>query len=178
MKKIKAILAIMIVMGVVSVNCSVAQANEGGLTVVSAGNRVVEELSEEEMLGMSLEMSQDINGEIVSEPMSSNVSYTPYRYSESFNFYYEGEWVARADAECIVWHYTDGKVHLYQRTIGVSRLAIYDAARIYGSIVNTDGSYSYTTGDRVHIYLDAGTWSYAVDFYVDANDGYFNCYEI
>jgi hypothetical protein len=110
--------------------------------------------------------------------MGTNASYTAYRYTDAFEFYFDGEWVARADVEATVWHYTDGKVHLYQRSISVSRLANYDAARIYGSIVNTDGSYSYTTGDRVHLYLDAGTWSYAIDFYVSNTEAYFSCYEV
>lgn len=178
MKKIRAILAVLIVMGMVMVKGSVAQAAENGVTVVPVGNRSVEVLAEEELAGLSLEMSPGIIGGTVNEPLASNSSYTAYRYSESFNFYFEGNWVARADAECIVWHYTDGKVHLYQRTIGVSRLTYYDAARVYGSIVNTDGSYSYTTGDRVHLYLDEGTCTYAIDFYVSATEGYFNCYRV
>ena len=178
MKKIKVILAVMIIMGIVVANSSVVQAAENGMTVVSAGNRTVEALSEEELLELSPELSYGEIGGSVSGPMATNASYTAYRYSESFNFYLEGDWIARADAECIVWHYTDGKVHLYQRTIGVSRLTHYDAARIYGSIVNTDGSYSYTTGDVVHIYGDMESWSYAIDFYVSNTEAYFDCYEV
>ena len=170
-------MAVLTIIGVFFCYGTVAHASEDGLTVVSAGNRVIVELSEDEMLEMSLEMSQNINGETVSEPMVSNTSYTPYRYSESFNFYYEGDWVARADAECVVWHYTDGKVHLYSRSIQLTKLVTIGGARIYGSIVNTDGSYSYTTGDTVYLYLDEGTWAYVIDFYVDATEGYFNCYQ-
>ncbi len=173
MKKWKCLLAILVAIGTVFVNCSVAEAADNEITVVQVG-RSVEVLTDEEMTDISLEF---IGGN-VNQPMTSNSSYTAYRYTDAFEFYLDGEWIARADVEAIVWHYTDGKVHLYSRTIGVSRLANYDAARIYGSIVNTDGSYSYTTGDRVHLYLDQGTWSYAIDFYVSNTEAYFTCYEV
>ncbi len=172
MKKI--VLAAFIIIGLVMINGSVAQAAENEISVVSAGNKKIEVLSDEELADLSLDMSSDVSGGTVNEPMASN--YTAYRYSETFNFYFEGDLIAWADAECIVWHYTDGKVHLYQRTIQLTKSVIISAARIYGSIVNTDGSYSYTTGDRVHLYLDEGTCSYAIDFYVSATEGYFNCY--
>ena len=177
MKKIRAILAMFIILGIVMGNVSVAQAAEAEMTVVSAGNRTVERLSEEELAGLSFEMSQELIGGTVSEPMASN-PYTAYRYSESFNYYLDGEWVARADAECIVWHYTDGKVHLYQRSIQLTKLVTIGGARVYGSIVNTDGSYSYTTGDRIHLYFYEGTISYAIDFYVSDTEGYFNSYRV
>jgi len=178
MKKIKAFIATVLVVGTVMGNSLVAQAAESGMTVVSAGNRRVEVLSEEELSDVSLEMSQGGLGGTLNEPMASNASYTAYRYSESFNFYYEGDWVARADAECIVWHYTDGKVHLYQRSIQLTKSVTISAARIYGSIVNTDGSYSYTTGDRIHLYFYEGLCTYALDFYVSGDDGYFDCYRV
>ncbi len=173
MKKWKCLLAILVVLGLVSVECSVAEAASDEVTVVQVG-RNVEILTDEELI----EISREIIGGSISQPMASNASYTAYRYTDAFEYYLDGEWIARADVEAIVWHYTDGKVHLYSRTIGVTRLSDYDAARIYGSIVNTDGSYSYTTGDRVHLYLDQGTWSFAIDFYVSATEGYFTCYEV
>ena len=173
MKKMKYLLGILVIIGLVSVNCSVAEAAENEMTVVQVG-RSVEVLTDEEMTDISME---SIGGN-VNQPMASDSSYTAYRYTDAFEFYLSGVKVARADVEAIVWHYTDGKVHLYQRSIGVSRLVNYDAARIYGSIVNTDGSYSYTTGDRVHIYGDMATWSYAIDFYVSNTEAYFSCYEV
>lgn len=178
MKKIKAVVTVFIILGMLMVNGSVAQAAESEMIVVSAGNRTIEVLSEEEVARMSLEISQEVIGGNISEPMSSDTSYTAYRYSESFNYYFEGNWVARADAECIVWHYTDGKVHLYQRSIQLTKSISIGAARIYGSIINTDGSCSYTLGDRVHLYLDEGTCTYAIDFYVSGDDGQFNCYRV
>jgi len=163
----------LIIVGSITMRQSIAEAAEDGMYIVPLGG-TTEVLTDEDFTMIS----QEVIGEDISLPMLSNSSYTAYRYTDAFDFYFDGQWVARADVECIVWHYTDGKVHLYSRTISVSRLTYYDAARIYGSIVNTDGSYSYTTGDRVHLYLDAGTWSYAIDFYVDANNAYFTCYEV
>lgn len=165
MKRIKGILAIVVMAVVVMANCSVAQAAEGVVTVESAGNLRVEELTPEELA-------------MLPAPAATNASYTAHRYTETFNFSIEGTRVASADAECIVWHYTDGKVHLYSRTIDVSRLSTYYAGRSYGQIVNTDGSYSYTTGDRVGVYSDAYSWIFALDFHVTPNNAYFDCYEI
>lgn len=173
MKKMKILFALLVIVGIVSVRYSIAEAAENGIVIVHTG-RTEELLSAEDFAVIS----QESVGGSVSQPMASNSSYTVHRYTDAFEFYLDGEWIARADVEAIVWHYTDGKVHLYQRTISVSRLVNDDAARIYGSIVNTDGSYSYTTGDRVHLYLDEGTLSFAIDFYVSATEAYFSCYEV
>lgn len=178
MKKIKAIVAILIIVGVVNANSLVAQASESRVEVVPVGNYSVEALSESEEAMLQQAISQEIIGGEVSLPQASSASYEPYRYSESFNIYIDGGWVARADAECIVWHYTDGKVHLYQRTITVTRLASYDATRTYGRIVNTDGSLSYTTGDRVSIIDYDNFWTFAIDFRVTPTEASFNCYEV
>jgi len=175
MKKIKMLVALLLVIGVVTGNSSVAQAAEDKMTVVSAGKRAVRELSQEEVA--ALELSYAAAGE-VSAPEDSRASYTVYSYTESFDFFLNDVRVARADAECIVYDYTDGKVHLYRRTISLSRLATYDMARTYGSIVNTDGSLSYTTGDRVHIMSLTNTWHYAIDFRVTPTDASFSCYEV
>lgn len=172
MKKWIRVLALLVIIGITSLNCSVAEAAENGVEIVHVGRTV------EQLTGDTFEMtSQDVMGNI-SQPMATNASYTVYRYTDAFEFYVDGEWIGRADVEAIVWHYTDGKVHLYQRTIRVSRLADYDADRTYGSIVNTDGSYSYTTGDRVYIYGYMEDWTFAIDFYVSNTEAYFTCYEV
>lgn len=173
MKKWKICLMALITIVYALAKCTVAEAAENEVDVVQVG-RTVEILSDVEMT----EVSQEIIGGNNGEQMSSNATYTAYRYTDSFEFSLNGLQVARVDAECIVWHYTDGKVHLYSRTISITRVPQYDAARVYGSIVNTDGSYSYTTGDRVYLFLDQGTWVYAIDFYVSNTDAYFSCYEV
>ncbi|MBR2407480.1 MAG: hypothetical protein IKB07_00825 [Lachnospiraceae bacterium] len=109
----------------------------------------------------------------------SKVSYTPYEYSQTFTFKMDGVVIATATAECEVWHYSDGKVHLYNRTISTIGTANYTSYRTYGSIVNTDGSLSYTTGDRVVIYDEAYTWRYAIDFRITpTTSGSFSCYGV
>lgn len=178
MKKIKYVLAFLMMLGVMTSECSVAQAAEEHVEIVSVGNRSIEALSEEEKIVLQQEIARESIGEEADFPLTASASYEPFSYSESFNIYIDGGWVARADAECIVWHYTDGKVHLYRRTITVTRLATYDAGRTYGRIVNTDGSLSYTTGDRIHLYGLTNTWDFAIDFRVTPTDAAFNCYEV
>lgn len=177
MKKMKTVLAMFVMMIIVTANCTTAQASVNGMEV-TGGEMSVRELSVQEKELLLGEATMGNMGETESLPMATNSSYTAYEYSRSFDFRLDGELVARADAVCIVWHYTDGKVHLYRRTITMSRLATYDASRTYGSIVNTDGSLSYTTGDRVHIYGITNTWDYALDFRVTPTDASFDCYEI
>ncbi len=175
MKKLRVVLALMLVMGLVTGNCGVAQAAEDGMTVRSAGKRTVKELSQEEVDALRLSTAAD--GEVCA-PSENKASYTVYSYTDAFEFFLDGVRVARADIECIVYRYTDGKVHLYQRTISLSRLATYDMGRTYGRIVNTDGSLSYTTGDRVHILSLTNAWDYAIDFRITPSEVSFNCYEV
>lgn len=177
MKRIKVILAVIVMMLIAVRDCSVAQAADNDLIVTSEGV-IVRELSQTEMEEMEREMVVCVRGEDESSLLASRASYTAYEYSESFNFTLGDTWVARADAKCIVWHYTDGKVHLYNRTITVTRLATYDASRTYGRIVNTDGSLSYTTGDMVHLYGLTSTWDFAIDFRVTPTEASFDCYEV
>ena len=172
MSKWKLVVAILVVIGIVTVNYLPVEAAENEVSIVHVG-RSIELLSEEELSTMSQSIIGNAN-----QPMSSNASYSVYRYTDAFEYYIGERWLARADAECIVWHYTDGKVHLYQRSIQLAKLISIGGARIYGNIVNTDGSYSYTTGDRVYLYLDEGTLSFAIDFYVSGDDGSFTSYRV
>lgn len=178
MKKIRLAIAFL-VMGLLVINdCAVAQAAESDLMIESRGLEI-RELSRAEMSAMATETPFDMmNIEESESTLATTASYTAYEYSEIFDFSLGETWVASAEARCIVWHYTDGKVHLYQRTITVTRLATYDAGRTYGRIVNTDGSLSYTTGDRVHLYGLTSTWDFAIDFRVTPTEASFNCYEV
>lgn len=176
MKKIRLAIAVLIMGLLVFKDCAVAQA-ECDVMVESRG-LAVRELSQAELEAIVAETPIEImNMEDVSMTATA-ASYTAYEYSEIFDFSLGDTWVASADTRCIVWHYTDGKVHLYQRTITVTRLATYDASRTYGRIVNTDGSLSYTTGDRAHIYSLTNTWDFAIDFRVTPTEASFNCYEV
>ena len=158
-------------------DCSVAHASEEGVEV-TAGEMVVRELSQSEMTALLEVMEAEEMGGETLPTMSARTSYTAYEYSRVFDFSLEGRRVASADARCIVWHYTDGKVHLYRRTITMTRLASFDADRTYGRIVNTDGSLSYTEGDIVTIIDYDAFWDYAIDFRVTPTEASFNCYEV
>lgn len=173
MKTIKGVTAFLVLVGTLLMNSVVVQATESRVKVVPVGKCKVEELSQPDMSSSQTVVEGEFN-----RPEMTRATYEPYRYSDAFDIYIDGRWVAQIDAECIVWHYTDGKVHLYQRTITVERLASFDATRTYGRIVNTDGSLSYTTGDRVRIIDYMEYWDFAIDFRVTPTEASFNCYEV
>lgn len=176
MKKIKVLIALIAMMLIASDSLAV-YASESGMTI-TAGEMNVRQLSQTEMDRLVQEVSTaDFVGDVYA-PMATTASYTAYEYSRAFDFSLEGRWVAQANTVCIVWHYTDGKVHLYSRTITVERLASFDATRTYGRIVNTDGSLSYTTGDRVRIIDYGNFWDFAIDFRVTPTEASFDCYEV
>lgn len=177
MKKIKVVLAIIMVLCGTLSNSSVARAAETGITVVESDTTVSkmtmaewnEYVSREKMsVGKTDDISQ----------ATRDTSYTAYRYTKAYDFYSGDLRIARAEVECIVWHYTDGKVHLYSRTITPSRLPDYEIYRTYGRIVNTDGTLSYTTGDSVNISSFVEEWDYAIDFRITPSEHSFSCYQI
>lgn len=178
MKKIRALVMMVVVGCIVVLNNSLAYAADSEVVISSMGNFKKEKLTVAEMEALS----EILPGQM--DELENNVSqairatYEPYRYSESFNIYIDDRWVACISEECIVWHYSDGKVHLYSRTISVERLASLDADRTYGRIVNTDGSLSYTTGDRVRIIEYMDYWDFAIDFRVTPTEASFDCYEV
>lgn len=160
--------------------CVIAQAAENnnaewGITVKKDSS--LEELNVIELVE---EMQQiQMGGEISVPGIETNSSYTAYRYSETFSFYDGDVLIATADAVCIVWRYTDGKVHLYSRTITMTRCVTgIDVSKSYGSIVNTDGSLSYTSGDKVMVARGTQTKWFALDFYITPNEVDFSCYEV
>lgn len=172
MKKVKMLFALVLIT-LVFAKPSLVYASEEDV-MITADDMVIRQLSENEIEVLTRISSEDD----INLPMSAAASYTAYEYSRAFNIYIDDRWVARADAVCIVWHYTDGKVHLYSRTITVERLASFDATRTYGRIVNTDGSLSYTTGDRVRIIEYVDYWDFAIDFRVTPTEASFDCYEV
>ncbi len=177
MKRIKAVVALVVVMAMTVLHCSVAQAAQGDVDVV-VGEFKDRMLSAEEINDLPADVKNAMEKEGFSVALAAKSSYVVHEYSQSFDFHLGDARVARAEASCIVWRYTDGKVHLYNRTITVKRVANYNVVRTYGSIVNTDGSLSYTTGDRISISNFTNTWLYALDFYATPTDQYFTYYEI
>jgi uncharacterized membrane protein YciS (DUF1049 family) len=75
--------------------------------------------------------------------------------------------VVTIERKCKVWYYTDGKVHLYSRSITKSTTPAYSPTTItLGNIVNTDGSLSYTSGDKVKISNGTTSYTEALEFNV------------
>lgn len=177
MKKIKILLAAVFMMLGLAVSSSTAQAAEadGADSAITVRRLTGQEAAEFEGMSVVVEQIQ-LDDEIGDMMGRADASYQVYEYSDSFGFYKDDKLIARADPVCRVWRYTDGKVHIYSRTITLYRAANYDITKSYGSIVNTDGSVSYTTGDRVTVYDNTYAWIYAIDFYVDPNTQYFSCY--
>lgn len=178
MKKVKMIVAALVAAVTVLSNGTVAQAAEGELAIVSSGNMEVKQLTEAEVAQLSNTLSADaIVGENPLE-LAANSSYEVWQYSDTFNFYIGGSWAAAAHIVCVVYRYDDGKVHLYSRDISLEKMSNYTVLKSYGSIVNTDGSVSYTTGDRVTIYNYTDMWKFAIDFAATPTGQSFNCYQI
>lgn len=89
-------------------------------------------------------------------------SYVVEVYTDEKRFYYNenGEAVVVSSKQAIVWHYLNGKVHLYSRVIHVAGIGEYSSSYAsYGQIINTDGSLSYTLGDTIE-FSDGETYAY------------------
>lgn len=142
----------------------------------------VRELSAEEFSELVSDGTQNEvwSCEEVSEPTDiGRVAYTEHEYTKTYGFYDGSVLLATATMRCIVWRYTDGKVHLYSRGITTTREATsIGIAREYGSIVNTNGSRSYTTGDRIYLSKNLYNKTFAIEFYVTPFDMGFSCYEV
>lgn len=176
MRKIKAAVAVIVLMLMMVTNPSVVYAAEEGMTIIpgSIAERILSD-AEVEALPSDMLQIEIIEGNQINATSSS---YEIHEYSQTFDFYYGDTWIAAAHASCIVYRYTDGKVHLASREITLERLTSYSATRSYGRIVNTDGSVSYTTGDSVTVYDYTHIWKFAIDFAATPTGQSFNCYEI
>lgn len=178
MKRLITLVIVVLMLACSGTNCAVAKAAEGDNTT---WNVTVKRESRQEVLGAAEfieEMQQvQISDEISVPGLETNNMYTVHRYSEVFSFYDGDVLLATAEPVCTVWRYTDGKVHLYSRTITMTRyVSGIDVTKSYGSIVNTDGSLSYTSGDKVMISNGAQTLWFALDFYITPNYVDFSCY--
>ncbi len=177
MKKLGALLLVVLVSLGGIMNCPAVQAAAAEETEWAI---TVRELSEEEAAAFTGGMQTVQISDEINEPVfETNASYTAQEYSHTFGFYNGDLLVATATEVCTVWHYTDGKVHLYRRTItGSSVVSGYTIGWTYGSIVNTDGSRSYTSGDRATVSKLSNSATYALDFYITPSDYGFSCYAV
>ena len=139
MKKLCVAIVVLLFAGL-GVRSVEAQAAETESTIT------VRKLSAEEVAklkGSANGMQQiETSTEISMPTYDTTLSYTVYEYSDTFGFYDDDVLITTAEEVGVVWRYSDGKVHLYSRSITVSYLSSHYATKSYGSIVNTDGSYS------------------------------------
>ncbi len=141
----------------------------------------VRELTEEEysqLAGVRVEIIA-CEQQVVAPSLDTTATYTaeeiPYRYG----YYYEGDLLAITTETCTVWRYTDGKVHLYSRNISaVLYNSDFYANLSYGSIVNTDGSLCYTSGDTISFWKTSVMSTFALDFTITPSSYSFNYYEV
>lgn len=116
----------------------------------------------------------DVTGEVVMErtevclpDQQRDSTHTERILSARHDLYVNDERVAWVNEVCTVWDYPDGKVHLYSRTMSLTVTSGYEGSYLtYGSIFNTDGSYSGTTGDRVCLTDGTHTAHFGLYFYV------------
>lgn len=174
MKKVVAVLVAMATVLSVSGKCTVVQAASEDVWEVRTTETVLSEM--EVINGVRDDSVGDI---LMSNPdTSSRGSYTEKVLQCTHDIYVNGNRVFSVEEACTVWYYTDGKVHLYRRTLtGISWMGTTGTVT-YGSIVNTDGSRSYTSGDRVLVTRYATSKTYSIDFYVTGSDYNFSMHEI
>lgn len=175
MKKVVAVLVAMITVLSVSGKCTVVQAASEDVWEVRTTERVISETKVTEAVGDSFQ-KDTLTGD---SDMKARGSYTERVLQCTHDILVNGNRVFSVDETCTVWYYSDGKVHLYRRTLsGTSWTSTASGKITYGSIVNTDGSRSYTSGDRVLVIKSTTAKTYALDFYVTGSNYNFTMSEI
>lgn len=174
MKKIVAVLVVMLTMLSVSGKCTVVQAASEDVWEVRATETVLSETKVTEDDRDNL-----YKDTLIGYPdMMVRGSYTEKVLQCTYDIFLNGNRVFSVEEACTVWYYSDGKVHLYRRTLtGISWMGTTGTIT-YGSIVNTDGSRSYTSGDRVLVIRNTAMKTFALDFDVTGSDYNFSMYEI
>lgn len=175
MKKVVAVLVAMITVLSVSGRCTVVQAASEDVWEVRTTERVISETKVTEDVRDNLYQEDSVS---VPDTMLRG-NYTEKVLQCPHDIYVNGNRVFSVDEICTVWYYSDGKVHLYKRTLSGTPWTSTASGKItYGSIVNTDGSRSYTSGDRVLVIKNTTAKTYVLDFYVTGNNYNFSMSEI
>lgn len=175
MKKIVAVLVAMLMVFSVSRECTVALAASEDVWEVRTTERVISETKVTEAVEDSFQKDTLTSD----SDMKARGSYTERVLQCTHDIYVNGNRIFSVEEACTVWYYSDGKVHLYRRTLsGISWSSTTSARFTYGSIVNTDGSRSYTSGDRVLVINNTTAKTFALDFYVTGSNYNFSMYEI
>lgn len=174
MKKIVAYLVAMLMVLSVSGECAIAQAASEDVWEVRTTETVLSETKVTEDVRDNLYQDDSVG---YSDTVLRG-SYTEKVLQCTHDIYVNGTRVFSVEEACTVWYYSDGKVHLYRRTLIGSSWFGTTGTITYGSIVNTDGSLSYTSGDRVSVTRNATRKIYSLGFYVTGSDYNFSMYEI
>ncbi len=170
MKRCSVIVMLAVLLGVFSGSVKIASAMETSANV---------ELQRGEWCEVRTVLQPDrtqlnVTGEVVMEQtdvylpdQQRDATHTERTLSARHEFLVNDELVAWVNVVCTVWDYPDGKVHLYRRTMSLTVTPGYEGCYLtYGSIFNTDGSYSGTTGDRVCITDGTNSAHFGLYFYV------------
>ncbi len=101
--------------------------------------------------------------------------YTSTILSNTRSYYRNGNLVANVYEDYEVWYYSTGKVDLAGYSLGKSTASGYGSSDfVYGSVVNTDGSVSYTSGFQFEV---RGTFCTAVyDINLIVTPSYYSFY--
>lgn len=170
MKRCSIIVMLTVLLGIFSEPMNVAKAMEMNESIESQKDKWCAIRTELQPESSRL----DVDGNVVMEwtevcvpEQQRDASHTERILSARHEVVVNGELVAWVDVDCTVWDYPDGKVHLYRRTMSLTVTSGFESSYLtYGSIFNTDGSYSGTTGDRVCVTDGTHTAHFGLYFYV------------
>ena len=173
MKKVVVVLVILLMMIGVPGECIAALAASEDVWEVRTTQNVLSETKKIEDDRDNIHEDELVG----STDMILRGSYTEKVLQCTHDIYVNGTRIFSVEEACTVWYYSDGKVHLYRRTLTGVSWSNAIGTITYGSIVNTDGSRSYTSGDRVSVTRNTTRKTFAVDFYVTGSNYNFSMYE-
>lgn len=133
----------------------------------------VRTVTEEELLQMDLSdlTLVETYSEICEPEFQTRASYEEEAYIANYSYLIDGSVKAHLSMIYTVWHYSDGKVHLYSRVAQLSKAEDASSSYFtYGRIMNTVGSVSYTSGDTMTFVYNGHYDQDGVEFSV-TNDG-------
>ena len=170
MKRCSIIVMVMVLFGALSGPAKEA----GAMEIMGSSEQQMNEWYEMRTILQPYGSKLDIDGKVIMEKtevclpnQQRDDNHTERILGGRHELYVNNELIAWVDVVCTVWDYPDGKVHLYRRTMSLTVTPGYEGSYLtYGSIFNTDGSYSGTTGDRVCITDGTHTAHFGLYFYV------------
>lgn len=117
-------------------------------------------------------------GECVSsaaQAAGTRADYQAKLHTYTKTIYVNDEYAAEVDANYEVWYFTDNKVHIYTRWLVKRTTSDYTESYFnYGTVVNTDGSFSYTNNDSFCLFGEDVDYTFPLFFYVTPTTRYFS----